>query len=36
MRGYPRLVGSAKAARDADVAGRLWTLSEKLTGVSFL
>jgi NAD(P)-dependent dehydrogenase (short-subunit alcohol dehydrogenase family) len=34
MRGHPKLVGSSKAAQDQAVAGRLWTLSEQLTGVS--
>jgi NAD(P)-dependent dehydrogenase (short-subunit alcohol dehydrogenase family) len=33
QRGHPKLVGRAKAAQDADVARRLWTLSEELTGV---
>ena len=34
QRGYPKTVGRTKAAQDADVARRLWTLSEELTGVS--
>jgi NAD(P)-dependent dehydrogenase (short-subunit alcohol dehydrogenase family) len=34
-RGYPRLVGRAAAASDVEMAKRLWTLSEKLTGVEF-
>jgi NAD(P)-dependent dehydrogenase (short-subunit alcohol dehydrogenase family) len=34
-RGYPRLVGAAPAAHDERIAERLWTVSEKLTGVSF-
>ncbi|GGM11226.1 putative short-chain dehydrogenase/reductase [Nakamurella endophytica] len=34
-RGAPALVGRSRAARDADLAARLWTLSEMLTGVSF-
>jgi NAD(P)-dependent dehydrogenase (short-subunit alcohol dehydrogenase family) len=33
--GHPRLVGRSTAARDLDVAGRLWALSEELTGVRF-
>jgi NAD(P)-dependent dehydrogenase (short-subunit alcohol dehydrogenase family) len=33
QRGHPKLVGRTKAAQDADVARRLWTLSEELTGV---
>jgi NAD(P)-dependent dehydrogenase (short-subunit alcohol dehydrogenase family) len=33
QRGHPRLVGRTKAAQDADVARRLWELSEQLTGV---
>jgi NAD(P)-dependent dehydrogenase (short-subunit alcohol dehydrogenase family) len=34
-RGNPTLVGRSKAARDADVARRLWERSEELTGVTF-
>jgi NAD(P)-dependent dehydrogenase (short-subunit alcohol dehydrogenase family) len=33
QRGHPTVVGRTKAAQDADVARRLWTLSEELTGV---
>jgi NAD(P)-dependent dehydrogenase (short-subunit alcohol dehydrogenase family) len=36
MRGYPTKVGCRKLARDAELQGRLWALSEKLTGVSYL
>lgn len=35
MRGRPKLVGRTSAARDVEVARRLWELSEQLTGVSF-
>jgi NAD(P)-dependent dehydrogenase (short-subunit alcohol dehydrogenase family) len=35
MRGKPKLVGCSKAAKDADVARRLWEVSEDLTGVCF-
>jgi NAD(P)-dependent dehydrogenase (short-subunit alcohol dehydrogenase family) len=35
MRGKPKLVGRSKAAKDADVARRLWDVSEELTGVRF-
>lgn len=35
QRGYPKVVGRTKAAQDADVARRLWTLSEELTGIGF-
>ena len=35
FRGYPRLVGRTAAASDVEMAKRLWTLSEKLTGVEF-
>jgi NAD(P)-dependent dehydrogenase (short-subunit alcohol dehydrogenase family) len=35
QRGQPKLVGRTGAAQDADVAKRLWTLSEELTGVGF-
>ena len=34
-RGAPKLVGRTGAARDMDVARRLWDVSERLTGVSF-
>jgi NAD(P)-dependent dehydrogenase (short-subunit alcohol dehydrogenase family) len=34
-RGAPKLVGRTGAARDMDVARRLWDISEQLTGVSF-
>ncbi len=34
-RGAPGLVGRSKEALDEDVAGRLWDVSEQLTGVSF-
>ncbi|GAA4219441.1 oxidoreductase [Actinocatenispora rupis] len=33
--GPPRLVGRSAKARDAEVARRLWTVSEQLTGVTF-
>lgn len=35
QRGHPQLVGCAAAARDEDVAARLWARSEQLTGVSY-
>jgi NAD(P)-dependent dehydrogenase (short-subunit alcohol dehydrogenase family) len=35
MRGQPRLVDRSDAAKDAQVARRLWDVSEKLTGVQF-
>ncbi|GAB6899075.1 oxidoreductase [Kineosporia succinea] len=35
QRGPVRLVGRSRAARDADVARRLWSVSEELTGVRF-
>jgi NAD(P)-dependent dehydrogenase (short-subunit alcohol dehydrogenase family) len=34
-RGPPTLVGRTARASDPETAGRLWTLSEELTGVSF-
>ncbi|MFF5093880.1 MULTISPECIES: oxidoreductase [Actinosynnema] len=34
-RGAPKLVSRSKAAQDADLARRLWTASEELTGVTF-
>jgi NAD(P)-dependent dehydrogenase (short-subunit alcohol dehydrogenase family) len=35
QRGAPKLVGRSDAAADADVARRLWDVSEELTGVRF-
>jgi NAD(P)-dependent dehydrogenase (short-subunit alcohol dehydrogenase family) len=35
QRGYPEPVTASRAARDEDVARRLWTASEELTGVRF-
>jgi NAD(P)-dependent dehydrogenase (short-subunit alcohol dehydrogenase family) len=35
QRGHPTLVGRSGAARDTATAEKLWTLSEKLTGVGF-
>jgi NAD(P)-dependent dehydrogenase (short-subunit alcohol dehydrogenase family) len=35
QRGAPKLVGRSNAAKDAAVAGRLWDVSEELTGVRF-
>jgi NAD(P)-dependent dehydrogenase (short-subunit alcohol dehydrogenase family) len=35
QRGAPKLVGRSGAARDAQVARRLWDVSEQLTGVRF-
>jgi NAD(P)-dependent dehydrogenase (short-subunit alcohol dehydrogenase family) len=35
QRGYPEPVTASRAARDENVARRLWTVSEELTGVSF-
>jgi NAD(P)-dependent dehydrogenase (short-subunit alcohol dehydrogenase family) len=35
QRGHPKLVRRNAAAQDAEVAKRLWTLSEELTGVRF-
>ena len=34
-RGHPTLVGASDAARDPETAGRLWRVSEELTGVGF-
>jgi len=36
QRGYPTVVGPVKAGRDEEVAKRLWSVSEQLTGVSYL
>jgi hypothetical protein len=35
MRGKPKLVGRSGAAKDKEVARRLWEVSEELTGVRF-
>jgi NAD(P)-dependent dehydrogenase (short-subunit alcohol dehydrogenase family) len=35
FRGHPHLVSPNRAARDEDVAARLWSVSEELTGVRF-
>jgi NAD(P)-dependent dehydrogenase (short-subunit alcohol dehydrogenase family) len=35
QRGHPKLASRSAAAKDAETAQRLWTLSEELTGVSF-
>jgi NAD(P)-dependent dehydrogenase (short-subunit alcohol dehydrogenase family) len=35
QRGYPTLVGRSAEASDVEMAKRLWTLSEELTGVRF-
>lgn len=35
MHGAPALAGRSRAARDADDARRLWTVSEQLTGVTW-
>ena len=35
FRGHPRVVSPSGAARDEQVAARLWDVAEKLTGVSF-
>jgi hypothetical protein len=35
QRGAPKLVGRSDAAKDSDVARRLWDVSEELTGVRF-
>jgi len=35
QRGAPKLVGRSSAARDANLARRLWEVSEQLTGVRF-
>jgi NAD(P)-dependent dehydrogenase (short-subunit alcohol dehydrogenase family) len=36
MRGHPRLVSGSNTAKDETLAAQLWTLSEQLTGVSYL
>jgi hypothetical protein len=34
-RGYPKKVESNKLSHDKEIAARLWTVSEELTGVTF-
>jgi hypothetical protein len=34
-RGYPTRAQTSKAARDPELAQRLWTVSEELTGVTY-
>jgi len=36
LKGHPRVVTANKAARDIESAHRLWVVSERLTGVSYL
>jgi hypothetical protein len=35
QRGHPKLVSSSAQSHDEDLARRLWTVSEELTGVTF-
>jgi NAD(P)-dependent dehydrogenase (short-subunit alcohol dehydrogenase family) len=35
LRGYPELVASSARSHDVDVARRLWSVSEELTGVTY-
>ena len=35
VRGYPRVVSASRRAYDTEVAGRLWAVSEELTGVHY-
>jgi len=35
MRGHPRVVSASRRAYDTEVAGRLWAVSEELTGVHY-
>jgi NAD(P)-dependent dehydrogenase (short-subunit alcohol dehydrogenase family) len=35
QRGHPKLVGSSRQSHDQELAARLWTVSEELTGVRF-
>jgi NAD(P)-dependent dehydrogenase (short-subunit alcohol dehydrogenase family) len=36
QRGHPKMVGMTESARDREVADRLWSVSEELTGVRYL
>ena len=33
--GYPKRVDSSASSKDPEVAARLWTVSEELTGVGY-
>ena len=35
VQGHPKVVGSSKQSHDQDIQGRLWTVSEELTGVTY-
>jgi NAD(P)-dependent dehydrogenase (short-subunit alcohol dehydrogenase family) len=35
LRGHPKLVESSRQSHDQDVQGRLWSVSEELTGVTY-
>jgi hypothetical protein len=35
LRGHPKLVESSKQSHDLDLARRLWSVSEELTGVTY-
>ena len=35
MKGYPKKVASVPLSRDAEIAERLWSVSEKMTGIGF-
>jgi NAD(P)-dependent dehydrogenase (short-subunit alcohol dehydrogenase family) len=35
MRGYPQKVETSDSAKDADLAKRLWNVSEEMTGISY-
>jgi NAD(P)-dependent dehydrogenase (short-subunit alcohol dehydrogenase family) len=35
LRGHPKLVESSRQSHDQDVQGRLWTVSEELTGITY-
>jgi NAD(P)-dependent dehydrogenase (short-subunit alcohol dehydrogenase family) len=35
QRGHPKIVNSSAAAKDPEIARRLWEISEKLTGVTY-
>ncbi len=36
LKGYPKKVGCRRAARDPELASKLWVLSQQLTGVKYL
>jgi len=36
LRGYPQKVRSGRASYDREIAAKLWSVSQELTGVKYL